>query len=535
MANSPGVYTQEKDLTFNIQSITSNATGYIGMFRWGPADQIVEITTNESELATKFGQPDSATSPFFHAALNYMLYSTPLLLVRTVGASAKNSINESAVVAAQLIKNDEIYDNAVLTGISFIGRYPGDLGNSLKISLADSTGWATWEYSSYFTYAPDSSTFNMVVVDEDGLISGIAGSVLESYELMSLTSGTKKTDGTSAYLPEVLKAQSNYVLVGDTASIDFNVSGSVGIYTQSMIDGVDDNVVANGEFDSVVSLFSNSDEIEILRMFTSFNPTTTVIAAIDLCDSRGDCVAFNSCQLSDVYNAVDRTTNIIEYFGTTINKPSSYAFNVDNWKLVHDKYNDKDIWIPCDSDAAGLHARLFVTSEPWFSPAGFNRGQLKNVIKLAWNSNSEYRYSLYKNSINSVVAFKNEGTVLFGDKTALMAPSAFSRINVRTLFIVLKKSIARAAKYQLFELNDYITQTIFKNSTDRYLDNVKSRRGIYDKDVVCDSSNNTGQVIDNNEFVADIYIKPAKSINYIKLNFIAVATSVAFTEVEGAR
>ena len=201
---------------------------------------------------------------------------------------------------------------------------------------------------------------------------------------------------------------------------------------------------------------------------------------------------------------------------------------------MNDKYNDKNIWIPCDSDAAGLHARIFVQNEPWFSPAGLNRGILKNVIKLAWSSNQTQRDVLYPQSINSIVSFKGEGTVLFGDKTALMAPSAFSRINVRTLFIVIKKAISRSARYQLFELNDFITQALFRNSTDQYLGDVQARRGIYDRRVVCDSSNNTAQVIDANEFVGDIYIKPARSINVIRLNFIAVATGVAFEEIEGA-
>lgn len=533
MSQSPGVYTQEKDLTFNTQSVTSNATGYVGLFRWGPADEVVELTTNEAELAQRFGQPDALTTSFFHAAANYMNYSVPLYVVRAIGGAAKNAIPADAkagAIEAPVVKNKDHYEDVNLDGISFVGRYPGELANTLKVSVADSTGFATWAYADEFEYAPVSGTFNMVVVDEDGLLTGSKGAVVERYELMTTTPGAKKTDGTSAYIVEVVKNQSQFLFVGDVEAIVFDA----GVYEQSMVDGVDDNVVDNADFVSAWAKFESKDEVDITRVFTSFNPLSATIAAIDLADTRKDIIAFNACRLADVYNTVDRVDNLVAYYGTTLNKPTSYAFNVDNWKMVYDKYNDKYIWIPCDSDAAGLHARLFVLNEPWFSPAGLNRGQLKNVIKLAWSSNQPQRDVLYKQSINSIVAFKGEGTVLFGDKTALMAPSAFSRINVRTLFIVIKKAIARSARYQLFELNDFITQALFRNATVSYLDNVQSRRGIYDKRVVCDATNNTPQVVDSNEFVGDIYVKPARSINVIRLNFIAVGTGVDFTEIEGA-
>lgn len=533
MANSPGVFTQEKDLTFNIQAITSNSAGYVGMFRWGPVDEIVEITTNESELVQRFGAPDARTTTYFHAAANYLLYSAPLSVVRVVGTGARNSKNVSAVPATQLVKNDNDFETSNLTGISFIGRYPGDIGNSIKVSLANEAGFATWEYNDEFSYSPVGEQINMVVVDETGLITGSAGSVLERYELMTLVEGDTRTDGSSAYLFEVLKNQSQYVLLADIDEIDFAIIGSVGVYTQTMSGGVDDNIAANADFMSAWDLFL-SEEAECIRLFTSFNPSTAVIRAIDNADTRLDTIVFNACRIDDVYNTADRVDNLVDYFGTVINKPSSYAFNVDNWKLVYDKYNDKNIWIPCDSDAAGLHARVFVQNEPWYSMAGFSRGQLKNVIKLAWISNLNQRETLYKNGINSIVAFKGEGTVLYGDKTALMAPSAFSRINVRTLFIVIKKAISRAARYQLFEFNDYITQTLFRNATSRYLEDVQSRRGLTRFLVVCDSTVNTPQVVSNNEFIGNIYITPNYVINFIKLNFIAVNGAVEFTEIEGA-
>ena len=533
MAQSPGVYSQEKDLTFTVQSITSNAASYVGMFRWGPVEQITTITSNEKELVSIFGQPDSVVSPFFHAAANYMLYSVPLNIIRVAGTGAKNSITADAKTAgktAPLVKNDEHVDIVNLEGMRFVGKYPGDLANTLKVSLADATGFLTWAYADEFDFTPTGNQFNVVIVDEDGLVTGSAGSVIERYSLMTLTPGSKNVDGTSAYLPEVLNAQSNYLIVGDKDAIVF----ADGVYTQSLVDGVDDNVVENADFVTAWDMFNNAESVEMVRGFTAFNPINGVIRAIDVCDARTDAVLFHACQLSDVYNTSARVTNVSEYFTTTINKPTSYAFQVDNWKMVYDKYNDKNIWIPCDSDAAGLHARVFVNNEPWFSPAGLNRGQLKNVIRLAWSSQLEDRNILYRNGINSIVSFTGEGNVLFGDKTALMSPSAFRHINVRTLFIVMRRAISNAARYQLFELNDFITQSLFRNATDRYLDNVKSRRGIYDKRVVCDSTNNTPQVIDSQEFVGDIYVKPARSINVIRLNFVAVGSGVSFEEIEGA-
>jgi hypothetical protein len=540
--SSPSVIAQEKDLTFSIQSITSNATGYVGLFQWGPADEIVSITTNESELVNRFGEPSNQTSLYFHAAANYLLYSVPLRLVRVVGTGALNAIASDADTAGQtpvLVQNEDTFDQLTDASFttqvpSFIGRYAGSLGNSIKVSAADATDYANWQYADEFDFTPTGSQFNLIVIDEDGSISGLAGTVLEKYELLTKTPGDKKIDGTTAYVVEALKAQSNWVYCYDADEINFADSGSLGVYEVSLVGGVDDNDVANVDFASGFDLFQNSDTVDIVRLMTSGSDTVGQIRAIDICESRGDAVAFVAPELDDVYNNLDAVTDVKEFFNTTINKNTSYGFAVDNWKLVNDKYNDKTIWIPCDGDAAGLHSRVFVTAEPWFSMAGLNRGQLKNVIKLAWNPTKSQRDSLYKDGINSIVAFPGEGTVLWGDKTMFKAPSAFNRINVRTLFIVIKVAISRAARYQLFELNDAITRTIFRNAVDQYLDNVQGRRGIYDKRVVCDETNNTPQVIDSNEFVGDIYVKPARSINTIRLAFVAVGTGVDFDEIENA-
>lgn len=528
--SSPGVNTKEVDLTFTVQNVTTNATGFVMVSRWGPAEEIVEITTNEKELVAVFGQPDAATSQSFHSAANALLYSVPLFVARAVGPAAFNAVPTGQDPI--LVKNKEEGEFLDLTGYSFIGRYPGQLGNSLKVSACSVTGYNSWPYAAQFEYAPGVGTFNLVVVDEDGLVTGVPGTVVEKYHLLSKSFGAKRSDGTTANVVEVIKNQSNWIQAGDITAIVFDETS--GIYETSFVGGVDDNGAEAVDYMTCVDMFSNKESVDIVRMFTSMFPLAAKVRTIDLLESRGDAIAFTAPELDDVYNTREQLDNLTEYFGTTLNKASSYHVQVDNWKMIYDKYNDRNIWIPCDSDAAGLHARLFVESSPWMSPAGYSRGQLKNVIRLAWTSNEAQRDVLYKVAINSIISPKGEGTMLFGDKTALRAPSAFSRINVRTLFIIMKKNIANFAKYQLFELNDFITRTLFKNATDSYLTTIKSARGIYDKLVVCDETNNTPQVIDDNGFVADIFVKPAKSINIITLNFVAVGTGVEFTEVEGA-
>jgi phage tail sheath protein FI len=245
---------------------------------------------------------------------------------------------------------------------------------------------------------------------------------------------------------------------------------------------------------------------------------------------------FVSPTLAAVYNnAGDEADDIVtERQDAAFNVNTSYAVMDSGWKYQYDKYNDKYRWIPLNADVAGLCARTDAIADPWFSPGGLNRGQIKNVVKLAYSPDKTDRDTLYKAGINPVVSFPGEGTVLFGDKTLLAKPSAFDRINVRRLFIVLEKAIATAAKYQLFEFNDAFTRAQFRNLVEPFLRDIKGRRGIYDFRVICDETNNTGEVIDRNEFVADIYIKPARSINFISLNFIATRTGVAFEEIVGA-
>jgi phage tail sheath protein FI len=247
---------------------------------------------------------------------------------------------------------------------------------------------------------------------------------------------------------------------------------------------------------------------------------------------RKDCIAFVSPQSSScVNNAGSEVTNIVADKGAL--SATSYSVMDGNWKYQYDRYNDVYRWVPLNGDIAGLCVNTDSTRDPWYSPAGYNRGHIKNAVKLAFNPTKANRDDMYQDGINPVVNNPGNGIVLLGDKTLLAAPSAFNRINVRRLFIVIEKAVATAAKYQLFEFNDAFTRAQFSSLLTPFLRGVQGRRGIYDFQVICNSSNNTGEVIDRNEFVADIFIKPAKAINFIQLNFIATRSGVDFSEIGG--
>ena len=233
----------------------------------------------------------------------------------------------------------------------------------------------------------------------------------------------------------------------------------------------------------------------------------------------------------NVANESTQSSNVVADYASVTS--SSYAVLDSGWVYQYDRYNDKFCWVPGNGHTAGIMARSDLLRDPWFSPAGFSRGQYLGITKLAFNPSQSSRDDLYSARINPIVTFPGQGTVLFGDKTGLAKPSAFDRINVRRLFIVLEKAIATASKFQLFEFNDEFTRANFRNLVEPFLREVQGRRGITDFLVVCDETNNTGEVIDRNEFIAEIFVKPARSINFITLSFVATRTGVSFEEIAG--
>jgi phage tail sheath protein FI len=387
------------------------------------------------------------------------------------------------------------------------------------------------------------------VSDADGGITGVPGTVLERFMHVSKASDATDSEGSTIYFKDVIDAQSNYIRVSrnepttnwGNSTTDLSGSSytalSPGVFTNTFTGGTDhtesESLLENGW-----QLMADADQKD-LSLLVGSSPGTNNInrTIVEVAEGRTDCVAFISPHRADVVGLVDQediAQNIIDHrVDGLLSLNSSYGVMDSGWKYQFDKYNNIYRWTPLNADVAGLCARTDKVRDAWWSPAGFQRGNIKNVVKLSWNPSEVFREELYKNGINPVVTFPGQGTVLFGDKTMLTRPSAFDRINVRRLFIVLEKAISRAAQYSLFEFNDDFTRAQFKNMIEPFLRDIQGRQGIYDFRVVCDETNNTGEVIDLNQFVGDIYIKPARSINFIQLNFIVARSGVDFTEITG--
>ena len=559
---SPGVNVSEVDLTTVVPSVLTTAGAFAGTFTWGPADKVVLIDS-EITLTKTFGQPDSNSAVSFFTAANFLAYGNNLSLVRAVGT---NSNNATGVLNTIQVKNDADFELTYLNTDqnndygSFIARFPGALGNSLSVEVcANNQLFSTWDYSAYFTSAPGTSQFadnvggtndemHIVVVDAGGLFTGTKGTVLETFPFVSKASDASQNGATNFY-KQVIFNDSKYVYAIDPVdytetSDTWNTPAANKAFAQlttnasiQLSAGTDDNP-ATGDLQVAYGLFQNKENIDISLVLTGDASVTLQQYVIDnIANARQDCVAFVSPPRDAVVNqSGSESANIIEWLNDTqtgLQRTSSYVVADSGWKYQYDKYNNVYRWVPLNGDLAGLCVFTDTSRDPWFSPAGFNRGQIKNAIKLAWNPTKTYRDALYAAGVNPVVSFPGQGIVLFGDKTLTNKPSAFDRINVRRLFIVLEKAIAQAAKYSLFELNDEFTRAQFVALVTPFLRDVQGRRGITDFKVVCDRTNNTQQVIDTNRFIGDIYVKPARSVNYIQLNFVAVGTGVDFTTVVG--
>jgi len=554
---SPGVNVSEIDLTTIVPSVATSIGAFAGPFAWGPIGEIITIS-DEVRLVDSFGKPDSNNYEYWFSAANFLAYSSNLKIVRAYNSTTTR--NATANGTAVLIKNnDDWLDNH--TGYAdgsyngFAARYAGEIGNSLKVSMADANTYSTWAYSTQFTTTPGTSTYvsnkggandeiHIVVVDEDGLFSGTRGTILEKFPFASKASDAKDDSGNTNYYKNVIRNKSKYIhWVSHTTTVAASGTawGSAANATSfksmtanvtvSLSGGVD-GTVSTANVISGYDYFDPSESVDISLVIGGPATATVGVDLISMAETRKDCVVFLSPLKTNVVDNAGNETTDIKTFRDTLTS-TSYAVLDSNWKYQYDKYNDVYRWVPLNGDIAGLCARTDNDRDPWFSPGGLNRGVIKNVIKLAWNPTKTNRDDLYIKGINPIVTFQGEGTVLFGDKTLLSKPSAFDRINVRRLFIVLEKAIARAARFSMFEFNDQFTRAQFVALVEPFLRDVQGRRGITDFRVVCDETNNTGEVIDRNEFIGDIYIKPARSINFIQLNFVAVRTGVSFDEVVG--
>ena len=555
MANlvSPGVQVKEIDLTNVVPSVSSTIGAMAGAFTWGPANQIVTVTS-ETELVDKFGKPDANTFESVLSASQFLSYGNNLKVARAVGTSARNATVSGTGILTQ---NSTVFSSqSPAAGDWAQARYPGVTGNAVGISVltAGQTGTA-WQLSNVegvpgtsagaAAVGGSNDEIHLWVYDVNGTITGTTGTVLEYWTYLSQANNVKSSDGTSLYYKDVINAGSKWVFIGNHAAALSEAGQSavgetfvtVASFFVSLTGGIDDNVLTVGETTAAYALMADAETVDTNLIFQA-NSGLSAADNITLSNfitaqatARKDAVGFVSPERAATVNASAPATTVATW--RTAITSSSYGFADSTSLYVYDKYNDVYRWISAAGSMAGLSANADLVADAWFSPAGFTRGNVRNVTKLAWNPNQAERDALYKTGVNPIVTFPGQGTVLFGDKTLQSKPSAFDRINVRRLFIVLEKAVSAASKASLFEFNDEFTRAQFRNMVEPFLRDVKGRRGITDFKVVCDGTNNTGNIIDTNKFVADIYIKPARSINYITLNFIATRTGVEFSEIAG--
>jgi len=628
---SPGVLVREIDLTQVVPAVATSPGAFAGVFQWGPVDEVINISS-ENELVSVFGEPNAETYTYFFTAANFLSYGSNLQVVR----AETGNLNATSSTGF-LIKNSTHYDNlgasAIASGAGeWAAKYPGTLGNSLRVSLCQNadafsktaittvttsnaigattvdvvsatdliigdlvvfTGHSTeyeivgistntltirekgkttgltaivdgtsvpvnvearWFYHADFDGPPGTSAqatarggsgdeIHIIIVDQSGDITGTANTVLEKFSNLSVASDAKKSDGTVNYFVEYINQYSTYIwFAGNHSELDADVGTATGLLSNafthtsrkpdyaSLSGGTNDNTPTDGELQTAYTHFANDELYDVSLI--PVGPASGVVAkwVVDnVAEIRKDCMVFLSPELADA-TSITAATDIVDFRNVSANINSSFAVMDSGWKYQYDRYSDVYRYIPLNGDVAGCCVRTDLVADPFFSPAGFQRGQIRNAVRLAYSPNKADRDTLYKKQVNPVVSFPGQGVVLFGDKTMLTSPSAFDRINVRRLFIILEKAIATAAKFQLFEFNDTFTRANFRNLVEPFLRDIQGRRGIYDFKVVCDETNNTPAVIDGNEFRADIFIKPARSINFITLTFVATRTGISFEE-----
>ena len=565
----------------NTVAITPTSTDSDGSV----AEKLVTALGVAGVSATADGQVVSYEKGSFTTPSNTTLNS---ILFAYAESSMTNEDDSDVAINTASIKNyeDFLSEYETLVNGSVYARFPGKLGNSIGVVLLDSgmtdsdfenkvlfgttraqdifdekPGTSVWAETNHNTSMNDE--VHVIVYTTDTFITGNANEILETYAFLSKAKNGKTSDSGPNYYVDVVNQGSKwvYLLNEETAATSAvnQVSGNHTIgstlrtksdaafnafFTNANIDGVrmyelsagkDGATVTDANYITAYNYLADVETVDVNLLITGSRSKTVQKHVITIGEIRKDAITF----VSPSYNAAvvnPSAAKVVNYFNNSSDgfNSTSYAVFDSGWKRQYDRHNDEYFWIPLNADIAGVNARTDLTNDAWWSPAGLNRGFIQNVVKLSFNPNQTDRDTLYPKRVNPVVTLRGQGTLLYGDKTALSRPSAFDRINVRRLFIVLEKAIATASKYQLFEFNDDFTRRSFVNAVEPFLADVKTRRGLYDYKVICDESNNTGEVIDNNRFVADIYLKPARSINYITLNFVAVRTGVSFNEVVGA-
>jgi len=613
---SPSVTVREVDLTTSIPAITTPPAAIAGVFRWGPTNERVLISS-EVELVNVFGKPTDFNAETFFTSADFLSYSNALYVTRVVdGALVANASDDSSNVVLQAK-----YPGAVANGLEISYVVTSDTGNTdsfasdsfsigstfdigfrdstldvtttaelseidLKIGdiirLNTSTGFQDmdvisiettnineisntnieythsvtfgqrysltaspssisrrWAYAGAVSSAPEPGSMHIVVVDISGEFTGTAGQILEKFENLSVKADAKTSDGTNIYYRTFLEDKSAFINPGEE-QIGDPVTGTIAATRQYLslaggFDGASEGVVSLGAVALGYDLYKEANDVDVSfilqgRALGGTNLANYLVSNIS--EYRKDCMVFISPESIDVVNIATeqgKLNNVIEFRSNLQN--SSYWFMDSGYKYRYDKYNDKYRWVPLNGDMAGISSLV----EPWESPAGFRKGRIRNSIKLAFNPNKAQRDQLYGNDVNPVIAQVGQGTILFGDKTGLgtSTGSAFTRVNVRRLFITVEKAIATVSAQFLFEFNDEFTQNQFRQIVDPFLRDIQGRRGIIDFRVISDSTVNTPDVIDSNIFRANLFIKPARSINFIELTFVATRTGIEFDEIVG--
>mgnify|MGYP005736260921 FL=1 len=594
-SESPAVVVKEIDLTGGVPNVQSTTGAYVINSRWGTVDERV-LVANEEELVNKFAAPNTTTTNSFHEANMFLKYSSKLQVVRAIDGTAKNATSTTRQTGLitpaslqEVVKNETSF-NSQLSALdsdkhTFVAKYPGALGNSLQVqmcpvSTGDSAFLDNGTFVNEFDAPPGTSNFatkknasndevHVLITDKNGEFTGTKGTVLERYAFLSVGTNAKDDAGSNIFVKDVINETSQYVwMVGFDSDMAHATGGKAGAGTtidsgdnfqritgsaavlKTEIDfdfdsGVDAGTLSTGNLLGTTNvsgygLFEDKDQVEIdfiiaPGMATTSDTTTVVNALVTTAqNTRKDCVVVTSPARDDVVNQTNSSSIVTNIVATadTLTK-SSYLVMDGNFLKVYDKFNDQLIEIPAASSTAGIMAATDLNRASWFSPAGSRRGQYLGITSIPFSPTKGQRDTLYKAQVNPIANIPGAGVILFGDKTKLARPSAFDRINVRRLFLTLERAIARAAEQVLFEFNDEFTRAEFVNIVEPVLREVKGRRGITDFKVVADETNNTPAVIDRNEFIASIFIKPARSINFVTLNFVAVRTGVDFEEVVG--
>lgn len=544
---SPLVEIKERDLSVSVPAVATTIAGIVGKFRWGPAYQIMQLTQDQ-DLIDIFYEPNDDVYEDWFSVYNFLQYANDIRVVRALDdATAKNAglkIQDKDAGAptpqsnADYIGNDDDAENYTP---SFGGddkwhifaKYPGARGTDITVAIANYTDFSTANirtgvtFASEFEFAPASADEVAIAV----LDSADDNTILEKW-IVSLTPGTKNYEQTNIYCEDYINNSSSYILLYDDTT---NSTEPASNEATALAGGVD-GAPATGDVTTGYDMFENKDEVDIQMLLDGANCNSTVHGYMidNICESRKDCIGILTCQKADVVavaNIATAISNLTTYVNTTLNKTSSWASFYGNWKYQYDSYADKYRWVPISGDVAGITAQTHYTRDPWFAPAFYNRGIMKNVSKLAINPNLGYRNTLYNSRINPIIDSPGDGVVVLGQKTMLTTPSSFNRLDVRWLFLVIEKAIAIAAKYFMGEKNTAFTRRQFKGVVEPYLRDIVGREGIEDFYVQCDENVNTAEVISRNEFRASIYVKPTMTAEFIIIEFVNVKQSIEFSEV----